>query len=478
MADFYIDPTNPNVGDGSIGNPFRSWASVTWGPNNRYFQKRGTTFFGQIVASQFGYTIGAYGVGANPRISFTGATQGAIYLSETNIVTLENFDVICSPDLTNAGIIALFQNNNSGRTFNIKNCNVYFGAIAFTQYQLGAGVGSDRTLVTIDGCKVYDSPDHGIAVAGKLVALIKNCKTFRCGQKIDRYGISLYSITDSVAFNEWTLVSGTIYSYTPTLASFDPGCTGTIYQISTASLASDTYGAFLTQNTATPTTPSVGQFGFSGGVIYVNLGVANTLFPQIWFCVDEVIGDIINCEVYFQRNLAVEGVAIAGDNAAKLVIRGCKAYNSQGPGYQIHRSRNAIVSGNFADTCQLGIRSVGTSGVSILNNTFVNMQTHGILAESGNTNNIISNNLIVNAPIGISAPASAICTTNAIINCPTPTTGGVTPTGTVTTLTNMANNYIPKATSSLAGAGTNRGFLRDCKGNSFNIPPSIGAYEV
>jgi hypothetical protein len=106
------------------------------------------------------------------------------------------------------------------------------------------------------------------------------------------------------------------------------------------------------------------------------------------------------------------------------------------------------------------------------------MQTHGILAESGNTNNIISNNLIVNAPIGISAPASAICTTNAIINCPTPTTGGVTPTGTVTTLTNMANNYIPKATSSLAGAGTNRGFLRDCKGNSFNIPPSIGAYEV
>ena len=49
----YIDPTAAGPGDGTLANPFRSWASVSWLPGHTYLQKRGTTYSGvfQVAAS-------------------------------------------------------------------------------------------------------------------------------------------------------------------------------------------------------------------------------------------------------------------------------------------------------------------------------------------------------------------------------------------------------------------------------------------
>jgi len=59
MATFYIDPTAAGAGTGTIGDPFQSWASVTWAAGNSYLQKCGTTFLG-------GVTVGASGTVGNP----------------------------------------------------------------------------------------------------------------------------------------------------------------------------------------------------------------------------------------------------------------------------------------------------------------------------------------------------------------------------------------------------------------------------
>lgn len=43
MATIYVDPTVAGTGTGTLNDPFKSWASVTWTAGNTYLQKGGTT---------------------------------------------------------------------------------------------------------------------------------------------------------------------------------------------------------------------------------------------------------------------------------------------------------------------------------------------------------------------------------------------------------------------------------------------------
>jgi hypothetical protein len=81
MATYYIDPdTGTGTGDGSLGDPYKSWTEVTISNNNTYLQKRGTTDAivsdndsltesNKIYDANGTITIGAYGTGSRPIIS-------------------------------------------------------------------------------------------------------------------------------------------------------------------------------------------------------------------------------------------------------------------------------------------------------------------------------------------------------------------------------------------------------------------------
>jgi hypothetical protein len=82
MATYYIDPTAAPAGDGSIGTPFRSFASVpTLAAGDNVYWKRGTTTSGRVLYNSSRgaattlaspITFGAYGTGDKPRILANG----------------------------------------------------------------------------------------------------------------------------------------------------------------------------------------------------------------------------------------------------------------------------------------------------------------------------------------------------------------------------------------------------------------------
>jgi hypothetical protein len=65
MATYYIDPSSNTNGDGTIENPFNTFVGITWGSNNSYLIKAGTTLKETITpASGNTMVFSSYGAGA------------------------------------------------------------------------------------------------------------------------------------------------------------------------------------------------------------------------------------------------------------------------------------------------------------------------------------------------------------------------------------------------------------------------------
>jgi parallel beta-helix repeat protein len=182
MATYYIDPSAPGPGNGTLASPFRSWTSVTWAPGNTYLQKRGTTYAGVFRLAVSGtatqrITVGAY-YGANgsddpsrpkPIIMLPGApttpangASVAVYRQERDFITYRNLDIrnTALPEANDVAIIwlgndCIFENNNV-----TSNCA---GVYIF-----------EKSRVTVSGCVldvVNNSAayaNHGILVAGNV----------------------------------------------------------------------------------------------------------------------------------------------------------------------------------------------------------------------------------------------------------------------------------------------------------------------
>ena len=55
MTTYYIDPDlGTGTGDGSIGDPFKSWSEATFSSGNSYLQKAGSTFIGNVQINAHG----------------------------------------------------------------------------------------------------------------------------------------------------------------------------------------------------------------------------------------------------------------------------------------------------------------------------------------------------------------------------------------------------------------------------------------
>lgn len=113
MPTFYIDPSAPGPGNGTLASPFKSWTSVTWAPGNTYLQKRGTTYSGVFQLSAGGtaaarITVGAYfapdgsddPTRPKPIIILPGApttpaagASVAVHNQERDFVTYRNLDI-------------------------------------------------------------------------------------------------------------------------------------------------------------------------------------------------------------------------------------------------------------------------------------------------------------------------------------------------------------------------------------------------
>jgi parallel beta-helix repeat protein len=256
MTTYYIDPSVPGPGNGTLASPFRSWTSVTWAPGNTYLQKRGTTYSGVFQLSASGtasqrITIGAYyrsngtddtsrpkPVIILPGAPTTPANGGsiAVHNQERDFVTYRNLDIrnTALPEASDVAIIWLgnncvFENNNV-----TSNCaGVYiFG----------------KNHVTVSGCVldvISNSPaygNQGILVAANAniddVRLLNNTVRHHGGGTAASHGIRCETY-NSAAFLTHLVIRGNRVSPPPGV-NYNPnrGAIG-IYLVQGAAAALD-----------------------------------------------------------------------------------------------------------------------------------------------------------------------------------------------------------------------------------------------
>ena len=149
----FIDPTFLGTSNGTITNPYKGWRDFTWTGTEVFLQKRGTTYTGGTIAPQGdNIKLGAYGVGAKPKIlnNSTGSTVKAIDFYQGDGITIENFDISSVNDITCG--IAPGSNNN---TILIDSCVIH---------DVGWGIRIFNTDgdVIIRNTEIYSTQDDGV----------------------------------------------------------------------------------------------------------------------------------------------------------------------------------------------------------------------------------------------------------------------------------------------------------------------------
>jgi parallel beta-helix repeat protein len=265
MATYYIDPSVPGPGNGTLASPFKSWTSVTWAPGNTYLQKRGTTYSGVFRLSASGTATQRITVGAwyradgsddpsrpKPIIILPGApvtpANGAsisVFGQERHFVTYRNLDIrnTAAPEANDVAIIWLgnncvFENNNVS-----SNCaGVYI---------------YEKNHVTVSGCVldvVRNSPafsNHGVLVAGNVniddVRILNNTVYHRGGGSAASYGIRCETY-NSASFLTNLMIRGNRVSPPPGVA-YNPNRSAIgiyVVQGSAATLNGNTVSGMLT----------------------------------------------------------------------------------------------------------------------------------------------------------------------------------------------------------------------------------------
>jgi hypothetical protein len=232
--------------------------------------------------------------------------------------------------------------------------------------------------ILIADCVVAGFPGHGFATNGTMGELLANgrwhgvdlvnCLAINCGRQFDTHGFTAYSGGVNLSWSgTWTLVSGNVYSrnMSTQYARNVPDIDAVFWQVN----ASAERFQFV-KNTATPTTPADGEFGFDVGtqLLYVNKGSAvggSELFSTVVRPVKGVRR--INCRAVGTQvpvpsiTGALEGHGFAFDDfTSDCADIWCESIGSRGHGWTINlgnrnriiqpvisRCRHAMVKGNF-----------------------------------------------------------------------------------------------------------------------------------
>lgn len=248
--------------------------------------------------------------------------------------------------------------------------------------------------VLVEDCEFYDNGTHGTLVTGQTENIVfRRCKSARNGTAGGAHGFS--SFGDRVDATGFSVVSGNVYSK-GSLTYRD------VYYVNlTAGSAAATYPK-LTKNTATPTTPGAGEFGYvpattpgtsTDGVLYINVG-ANPSGNTISVCYGRVRWLVYDrCEAWgnfaYLEYTYHEGAGFQlDDNTESSIIRACKSWDNDGPGYAVNWGSNNAIHGSEAfNNGWPGVIVTRAAGALIDNNTLRRnnrLATHGSFANPYN----------------------------------------------------------------------------------------------
>lgn len=487
MTIYYIDPDAGSdvTGDGSITAPYRkgpsqSGAVVPNALSNTYRFKRGTVMSEPIDANFTGsaanegqrVTYEAYGDGDNPPlIDVASAAAYCIRVQNKDRVTVNDFDLRRA---TNTGLQVLNNTTRSCNYFTARNVRAYscaFDGISMTHAVSASGLAPSAAVgVVFDACQGHDNGQHGVAVVAYATgAVLKNC--FSTGNSLTSSGWGVYQGGFCITYlgsSGWA-ISGNVKSRTVPTASKP-------YSVESGNTVGGAY--FLTENVGTPTTPGVGEWGYSGTTVYVNIGVIAsgysinlTFQPNTGAVIEDSRGD---------GQLLFDGVGVGLDRGVTSGrITRCRGSGNSGSAVQVNQALNVVVK----DVVSTGNReavymSSFGPGCSVSHVTSDDL-IYGIRAERLYTGGTLTlkNNAILSPVALYSATISG--TIESDYNAYTGTLSGVSAgANDLTSGLSLGSALRPLPGSSLLGAGIHTAYGRDIDGRQRPNPPSIGAYDV
>ena len=175
QSTYYIDPSYSGAtSNGSLATPYKTWNGVAITNGNTYLQKRGTTFqssAGIAITSKNNVTIGSYGSGERPKLSYTGSGH-AVRIESSSNCTVKDFDVNGNGNAISlvyiSGTSATYTNN-----ITVNNCNLYN---AHNSNNGGFGVyGFNNT-----GLKILYTDIHNVALDGMYLKFEPNIEIGYC----------------------------------------------------------------------------------------------------------------------------------------------------------------------------------------------------------------------------------------------------------------------------------------------------------
>lgn len=499
MATYYFDAVNGSntTGDGSIGNPWQFYdgkhSSMLAG--DKVLFKRGTL---QIVNSLYlslcSGTLGnptyygVYGDGTARVRWFSNNTWGHILNGVNNqYVTLEDFDFDCS-NQQGGSIYLAGQTTGTVTGITLRRCS-FFGSTLGSGLSIAKETASSTAVVSnclVEDCDAYDNGSHGFMAIGASNIVFRRCRAWGNGGRNPDggHGFSARALRQTYT-SGWTLVAGSVYSRPLNANESD----------ATYVQTNGTYTR-LYRNVSTPTAPAAGEFGVSGGLLYVNIGT-NPNGVSVGYAFANCTGVLWeDCESFGNIwNAAApyhEGHGFAFDDYTQnSIMRRCYSHDNQGLGISNNRGDNNIFESNIVvNNWQSGFTAQPCDNIIVRNNTFLNNNI-GTGSHTGEVrfstsfcrNGALYNNIIQardsTNTYGIDVdPASTgfTASNNNITNCVTPVRT-VTATNTTAYSQQLNSSYRVKTNASIIGGGTWVTQIQDNSWSSFQNPPSIGAFE-
>ena len=364
MATSYVNPEIESVGGaGTPTDPFKLWSEVTWAVGNTYKQMRETVGNATItpdVAGTLGneITIAAFANAdgsdnsllAKPVIDLEFGGNYGIDLNAMPHFRVNDFRAI------NCNLHGFFIQNPIIDS-NIELTDLDSDDNIVTGYHLVNNPSTIASGIIYRRCNSNRSGQHGFHAIGSLgdntIVAVRyyNCNADGSGH------LGVDTATGGHGFSGWNATK---------LATSGWSGAGPVYSRDTAVVDDPTFvrcfrvydqvaQVYYTENTGTPTTPAVGEWGYSGTTLYVNPGADPSTLNI------EYVPKVVHFERYFCRATGTktipdgsEGVGFAYDDSSIGKNVGCIALRNEGLGFSLNKTQfvkdySCISVGNHLD---------------------------------------------------------------------------------------------------------------------------------
>ena len=410
MTTVYVDPQrgNDTTGNGSITSPFATRTKgrqATGAGAHSVLVKRGSV---ETLSTTFQATS-CNGTGPSTPFRFgvygDAADGPAIIRAPSNITDLmfvlggAQYIEVSDWDFDGQGFNQTpinIQSNTAdviGITF--RRCRAYNTTVRNGMTADGKVAGYKITDLLFEDCEAFNNAAHGFFAVGDVDVTYRRCRAMFNGATATNggHGFSSIAYRNQVTAASWVLQSGTTYRVS----------TGGVTPLKVIINGHGTYPVLA--NAGATATPSAGQWGYTGGFLYINTNDAATSYTGTYSYTVSPTILYEQCEAF--NNIAFagapyhEGHGFAADDFTSYArFIGCISRDNEGNGISLNSGDYNTITGLVAYRNDLpAIQSWRGTGHRIINNTLIDNNTSAyadseVRLSGMSTSAIVSNNII------------------------------------------------------------------------------------